>query len=185
MTTVFIAGSIAISRLHAAVTARIANAVEADLSIVVGDADGVDASVQATLRDLGATRVTVYCSGDVPRNNLGEWPVTRVYPSAAPGTRAYFTAKDIEMADAADYGLMIWDAKSTGTLANVIELLGAGKKTVVFVNKDKKFATVSDVDGLALLVGRMSDTARTKAETKMALSRRIAALRNEQLALIL
>ena len=87
MTTVFIAGSIAISRLHPAVTARIANAVEADLSIVVGDADGVDASVQATLRDLGATRVTVYCSGDVPRNNLGEWPVTGVYPSAAPGWR--------------------------------------------------------------------------------------------------
>lgn len=185
MTTVFIAGSIAISRLQSAVKARIANAIDAGLDIVVGDADGVDASTQAVLHDLGATRVTVYCSGDAPRNNLGGWPVNHVYPSAAPGTRAYFTAKDIAMADAADYGLMIWDAKSVGTLGNVVELLGAGKKTVVFVNRDKEFATISDVDGLASLVGRMSDAARRKAETKIGLSQRIAALRNEQLALIL
>jgi len=43
------------------------------------------------------------------------------------------------MADVADYGLMIWDAKSTGTLSNVIELLKRKKKAVVFVNKEKTF----------------------------------------------
>ncbi len=38
------------------------------------------------------------------------------------------------MARNSDYGLMIWDCKSTGTLSNVIELLRDRKKTVVFAN---------------------------------------------------
>ena len=46
------------------------------------------------------------------------------------------------MAEAADYGLMIWDAKSTGTLSNVIELLSRKKKSLVFVNKEKEFKVV-------------------------------------------
>jgi hypothetical protein len=183
MDTVFIAGSIAISRLHPLVEARIRNAVEKGLHIVVGDADGADASIQASLQSAGATDVTVYCSGDRPRNNLGDWPTHNVYPDAAPGTRAFFTAKDVEMALAAHYGLMVWDAKSTGTLSNVLELLRGGKKSVVFVNKSKEFVSVSDVVGLETLLSHMSDHARGKAEDKIRLKAKISALSNEQFAL--
>ena len=42
MTTVFIAGSIAIKRLHDKVRQRIAKAVTGGLSVVVGDAGGAD-----------------------------------------------------------------------------------------------------------------------------------------------
>jgi hypothetical protein len=181
--TVFIAGSIAISRLHPLVEARIEKAVHGDCDIVVGDADGADASIQHSLKNYGARRVTVYCSGDTPRNNVGNWRVESVHPSATPGTRAWFTAKDLEMANTADYGLMIWDSRSTGTLSNVIELLAGGKKSVIFVNKMKAFASVSDVDGLERLIAVMSPTARGKADEKMLLEKRVAALRNEQLAM--
>lgn len=184
MTIVFVAGSIAISRLHPLVLARLATIVERGFPIVVGDADGVDSAVQQALLEAAASAVTVYCSGDNPRNNVGDWPVEAIHPMATPGTRAWFTAKDLAMAEAAEYGLMIWDAKSTGTLSNVLALVAQGKTCVVFVNKDKNFVTVTDTDGVDRLVACMSAAARAKAETKMALSKRIAALRNEQLALI-
>jgi len=183
--TVFIAGSIAISRLHPVVCDRIGNAVDRDMAVVVGDADGADTAIQRVLLDRQARAVTVYCSGDRPRNNVGDWPVEHIYPDAPPGTRRWFTAKDIAMAEAADYGLMIWDTRSTGTLSNVIELLSAGKKSVVFVNKAKEFMKVADVEGLNRLIDLMSVTARDKAEQKMRLSDKVGALRHRQGALSL
>ena len=89
------------------------------------------------------------------------------------------------MAEAADYGLMIWDTRSTGTLSNVIELLSADKKSVVFVNKAKEFMKVADVEGLNRLIDLMSVTARDKAEQKMRLSDKVDALRHRQGALSL
>lgn len=183
MTTVFIAGSIAISKLHDKVKARIENIVASNLDIVVGDADGADTSIQECLRAFGAKRVTVYCSGDRPRNNLAEWSVNNIYPKAPPKSRAFFTAKDLEMAHASDYGLMVWDSKSTGTLSNVIELIKENKKSVVFINKQQEFVTVSDVNGLKHLTTFMSDYARLKAEEKIGLSSKIQGITHKQYSL--
>ena len=124
-----------------------------------------------------------YCTGDSPRNNVAEWPVHRVVSKAKAGTRAYFTAKDLEMARDSDYGLMVWDCKSTGTLSNVIELLRERKKSVVFVNKNKDFVTISDQDGLERLVAFMSDHARAKAEEKIGLAAKIASIDHEQFSM--
>lgn len=183
MTTVFIAGSISIDRLHDKVTQRIANIAASDLDVVVGDADGADSSIQQCLADYAARHVTVFCSGDRPRNNVGNWPVRNIYPNAAPGSRAFFTAKDIEMAKASDFGLMIWDSKSTGTLSNVIELIGEGKKSVVFINKTMEFVTVSDAATLQDLLASMSEHARAKAEGKIGLSARLQKLSQKQFTL--
>lgn len=183
MTTVFIAGSISISRLHEKVADRINKIVSSDFNVVVGDADGADTSIQECLQRYRAGKVTVYCTGDSPRNNVAEWPVQRVVSKAKAGTRAYFTAKDLEMARNSDYGLMVWDCKSTGTLSNVIELLREKKKSVVFVNKNKDFVTVSDKDSLEHLVAFMSDHARAKAEEKIGLTAKIANIAQEQFSL--
>ena len=176
MTTVFIAGSISISRLHEKVQERINKIVSSDLNVVVGDADGADTSIQQCLHHYRATKVTVYCAGDTPRNNVADWPVCRVHSKARVGSRAFFTAKDLEMARSSDYGLMIWDCKSTGTLSNVIELLREKKKSVVFVNKDEDFVTIADKAGLDHLLHFMSEHARTKAEEKISLSAKLAEL---------
>lgn len=183
MTTVFIAGSISISRLHKKVQERISKIVSSDLDVVVGDADGADTSIQKCLHDYRAEKVTVYCTGDLPRNNVADWPVHNVYSKARAGSRAYFTAKDLEMARKSDYGLMIWDCKSTGTLSNVIELLREKKKSVVFVNKSSDFINVSNKAGLDHLLAFMSTHARAKAEEKMNLSSVIAGISQEQLSL--
>jgi len=183
MTTVFIAGSLSIKRLDARFVEKLDKIVGSKYDVVVGDADGADASIQQALLDRGAASVTVYCSGSRPRNNLGDWPVRTVDSASAPGSRAFFTAKDIEMAKAADYGLMMWDAKSTGTLSNVIELLKRARTSRVFVNKEKQFLTVSNLDTLSALIQLMSAGAREKAEQKIGLSRKMAALATEQFAL--
>jgi predicted XRE-type DNA-binding protein len=183
MTTVFIAGSISISRLHEKVQDRINKIVSSNFNVVVGDADGADTSIQQCLHVYRADRVTVYCTGDTPRNNVANWPVHRVHSKARAGTRAFFTAKDLEMARSSDYGLMVWDCKSTGTLSNVIELLKEKKKSLVFVNKNKDFVTVADGDGLRHLLHFMSDHARAKAEEKIGLSAKTAELDQGQFSL--
>jgi hypothetical protein len=180
MTTVFIAGSITIKRLDAKVAERIDNVIESGLDVAVGDADGADTAVQRYLAEKGMQRVTVYCTGAHPRNNLGGWPVHHVETKHAPGSRQFFTAKDIEMARSADYGLMVWDSKSTGTLNNVIELLARKKKSVVYVQKDKAFRTIGEPAHLEALVTDMTDQARQKADEKIHLSARVAALVQEQ-----
>ena len=176
MQTVFIAGSIKIKRLHPMFVERIANIVRKGMPVIVGDANGADASIQAELVAQSATDVTVFCTGDKPRNNLGDWNVHRVQSSAQKGTRAYFTAKDIEMAGRAEFGLMLWDAASTGTLSNVLELLSQGKKSVVFVNRETKFLDVKQGDDVLDLVSYMSDGARKTADRKIRLGEKVSQL---------
>lgn len=88
------------------------------------------------------------------------------------------------MAEVADFGLMIWDAKSTGTLSNVIELLTRKKKSVVFVSKEKSFQTIGTVEQLEGLVASMADHARRKADDTIGLLDRIASLKHDQPELI-
>lgn len=180
-TKVFIAGSMNIKHLDAKVKERIDNIVAQDFEVVVGDADGADTSIQSYLFDHGTKKITVFCSGECPRNNVGNWPVQRVETLHAEGSRAFFTAKDIRMAEVADIGLMIWDTKSTGTLSNVIELLARKKKSVVFVNKAKTFKNILTVGQLEELLLYMSDHAKQKADAKIKLFDRINSLKYAQM----
>ena len=169
-----------IKHLDCKVKERMDNIFASNFAVVVGDADGADKAIQTYLVECGVRNALVYCSGEKPRNNVGNWPVRKVESEHRPGSRAFFTVKDVEMARDADYGLMIWDAKSTGTLSNIIELLKRKKKSVVFVNKDKEFNVISDVSQLETLIRRMSDDALRKADEKIRLVEKIAGLRHEQ-----
>jgi hypothetical protein len=180
MTTVFIAGSMNIKHLDPKVKERIDNIVASEFEVIVGDADGVDTSIQQYLFGLRHSKTTVYCSGQSPRNNVGNWTVRTVETKNPEGSRAFYTAKDLVMAKDADVGLMIWDTKSAGTLSNVIELLTRKKKSVVFVNKEKSFKTVGTVKELEVLVSSMSDHAKRKADEKIRLFDKIESLKHEQ-----
>jgi hypothetical protein len=182
MATVFIAGSMNIKHLDSAFMDRLDHVIGLKLDIVVGDADGVDTSVQEYLVQHSAASVTVFCSGTMPRNNIGGWRVKTVKSAHKAGSRAFFTEKDVEMARSADCGLMLWDAKSTGTLSNVIELLAQKKKSVVFVNKAKVFVIVGEAAQLEHLLAFMSEAARLKAEQKIGLSEKLDALRHDESA---
>lgn len=183
MKYIFISGSMRIKNINKLVIDRIENIIREKFTIIIGDADGVDSSIQQILSNKSYKNVIVYCTGNYPRNNIGKWELKTVHTDHAPNTRSYFTAKDIAMAEKCDYGLMVWDSKSTGTLSNVYELLLKKKTSVVFVNKTKQFITVSNPKGFEQLVSNMSDSDFEKANQKIKLKDKILAIKNEQLRL--
>ena len=127
MTTVFIGGSRAVSRLNSIIRRRLDDLIERNCAIFVGDANGADKAVQEYLADRGYLNVVVYCM-DRCRNNLGDWPTKRL---TRPGVRkdsAYYAEKDAAMAEDAQYGVMLWDGASKGTLNNIQNLIGSEKK---------------------------------------------------------
>ena len=141
MSTVFIGGSRHVARLSAQVKERLKNVIGSGFRIVVGDAAGADKAVQKYLVDASYPHVTVFCSGERPRNNLGLWETCKVAtPKHAKGFQ-FFAAKDREMAKNADFGLMIWDGKSAGTALNVLRLVRAGKKAVLLNVPDEQTVT--------------------------------------------
>lgn len=83
------------------------------------------------------------------------------------------------------YGLMVWDAQSTGTLSNVIELLRQNKYSAVFVNKLKRFELIKTPSDLKKLISYMSPAALEKAEQKIKLSQKLDKLDNSQMQMAL
>ena len=131
MNTVFIGGSRHVSNLSAEVKERLNNIWTGGHRVILGDADGVDRAVQAHLLEMSYRDVTVFCSGETCRNNLGRWPTRFVSPPKGAKGFQFYAAKDREMACQADFGLMIWDGKSVGTSLNVLRLVLAGKIAVL------------------------------------------------------
>ncbi len=158
MTKVFIAGSRQIVRLPAEVKNRIDTMVEKGFQILVGDANGADKAVQRYLADKAYPNVLVHCMENHCRNNVGTWPTLQV--AAPKGARGfdYYSLKDRAMADAAEYGLMLWDGKSKGTINNVLNLSRGNKLVVVYVAPAKTFQTVRSAEDLRVLLAKGDPT---------------------------
>ncbi|MBA7564335.1 hypothetical protein ES708_05998 [subsurface metagenome] len=180
MTKVFLSGSMKIKNLDKRVIERLRNIVDSQFTVIVGDADGVDSAFQEYLMVNKFNSVLVYCTGKVPRNNLGYWETKNITSIYKPGTRDYFTAKDKAMADDCDYGFIVWDTRSTGTLSNAIELVQRNKMALVFINKIKQFLTIKNAQDLEELISFMSDTSLKKAEVKIGLLKKIELIKCSQ-----
>jgi hypothetical protein len=146
MHSVFVAGSRALSRLNPEIGKRLDNILKREFSVLVGDANGADKAVQRYLAKREYRHVLVYCMENC-RNNIGEWPIRS--HSAEPGAkrdRYYYGIKDVAMAKDATCGFMLWDGLSKGTLANVINLLSADKKVVLYMSSRKQFFNLRTVE---------------------------------------
>ncbi|MCJ0929334.1 hypothetical protein [Acinetobacter lwoffii] len=181
VTKIFIAGSISIQMLDESVTKRINKMIDQGYEIILGDADGIDKAVQEYLNSKNYDKVTVYHSGKKPRNNLGNWHTNSVITEYKFGTRAFFTAKDLVLANDADIGVMLWDKQSTGTLKNIIELINQRKKVTVFLQQERKFQRVYNTDELLLITQKMSESSLKNANKKIKIFERIESLKREQL----
>ena len=173
MKNVFVSGSINIKKLDSKVIERLKNIISSNLRVIVGDASGVDSSIQEYLKSNEVRSVVVYCSGDKPRNNIGHWDTKKVDTSYKPGTRQFFTVKDKAMAADCDYGFMIWDGSSTGTLSNAIELVERNKIAVVYISKTKQFFNIKNVQDIEKLIKFMSETSLEKADNKIGLFKKL------------
>lgn len=160
MNTIFIGGSRHVSRLPSEVKKRLDNVVASGHRVIVGDANGADKAVQKHLYDIHYDKVTVFCSGASPRNNIGTWITRQVdAPKYAKGFQ-FYAAKDREMAREADFGLMIWDGKSPGTVLNVLRLAVAGKIAVLFNVPTKDVINIKSVEAWRNFIAQCSDELR-------------------------
>lgn len=140
---IFISGSMSIRTLPDRVLEHLHLIIKLRLSIVIGDAPGVDAAVQRFLADIAKREVTVFCGGAAPRNNLGKWPVRRIIANAMPGTREWHTAKDREMSRIAGSAFVIWDGVSRGSYANIQRMGKSGRYVTVYIRPEDRIHSLS------------------------------------------
>ncbi|HEY4580792.1 MAG TPA: hypothetical protein VIG89_07110 [Candidatus Acidoferrales bacterium] len=167
-TKVFIAGSRRLSRLNKDLRQRIDNIIEKNFTVIVGDANGADKAVQDYLNSRRYTRVVVFCMEGHCRNNIGKWP-SRTITAADPLRKdfAYYSAKDRAMGEDADYGLMLWDGRSRGTLASIVHLVQKGKPVVVYVAPEKSFYTLHQPDHLAQILHQLDPVALHRIDREL------------------
>jgi hypothetical protein len=152
MTTVFIAGSRAVSRLNSQITERIDNIVKQGFTVLVGDANGADKAVQSYLAKRQYQNVVVHCM-DVCRNNVGGWTTQHHQaPSHIRRDRHYYVIKDKAMASRSTCGFMLWDGRSKGTLANVINLINAHKNVLLYLRAKKSFLKLGCLEDLSAVL---------------------------------
>jgi hypothetical protein len=95
--------------------------------------------------------VVVFCSGQNCRNNIGNWPTKKIEVNLKLKGRDFFAQKDKAMASEADYGLVLWDGKSMGTVNNMLELLKHNKPVAAYFMPGKEFYSLKRVGDLQKL----------------------------------
>ncbi len=167
MTKVFVGGSRRFARLNSEVLAHLDRIVDAQLSVLIGDANGADKAVQSYLNSFNYEDVVVYCTNGSCRNNVGNWTTRDI---AVPGTTKgydYYSVKDREMAKEASIGLMLWDGKSIGTLLNVYRLVSSSKRVVVYLSSEKRFVTLERPSSWNMLVSMLPLHDQAKLERRI------------------
>ena len=172
MNKIFIGGSRHVSRLPAPVRARLDTIMEKGLPVIVGDANGADKAMQRYLSFKNYNKVEVFCSGSECRNNIGHWQIRQIDAETRSRGRSFYIAKDRAMAREADFGLMVWDGKSKGTLLNVFRLLKQGKKVVVYNTSEQKFAEIRTFDQWGHFINLYGPELRRETEKEAELEER-------------
>ena len=174
MKRVFVGGSRRISQLSDSVRERAHNMIQRGLEILVGDANGADKALQEYFAFQGYLNVFVYCTGLECRNNLGGWEIRRIDCGLKPKGFQYYAAKDFAMSREADYGFMLWDGHSIGTLNNVLNLLERRKQAVVFFAPEQRFLTLKCLHEVEDLLARCETDAVGRLEQRLDLRTRLA-----------
>jgi hypothetical protein len=171
MKKIFIGGSRHVSRLNAEVRKRIDKITSQKFWVLVGDANGADKAVQLYLHSKNYPNVEVFCSEGICRNNVGNWTIRAVLADTRERNADFYSAKDRVMAQEAEYGLMLWDGKSIGTLMNLARLIDLHKKSVVYIVPDKSFTELHDDDDWRSFMSRRDTTVRDKLRKRASLER--------------
>jgi len=136
MSQVFISGSIAITQLSNDVKESIDKIITNQLEILVGDADGIDKLVQNYCLEKNYFNITVYSITSIPRYKASDrFQMKKVFVSEdIKKERERQQEKDKMMTVDSDYSLVIWDGKSKGSYANILQAMDNNKKVKVYLN---------------------------------------------------
>ncbi len=136
---IFIAGPRAIKELDKNITIKLNNICEKNYDVLIGDAEGIDSSIQKFFYQKSYKNVTVFASKGIARNNYGNWKIENVAVDSNVTGFDFYAQKDLEMVKKADIGFMIWNGKSKGTFNNIINLLKLEKEVVLYYVPNQKF----------------------------------------------
>lgn len=150
---VFIGGSRAVSRLNPLIRSQLGDLIRRRCTILIGDANGADKAVQQYLAERRYPNVEVFCM-ERCRNNIGAWPTRSIAPPSERKGFSYYAAKDAVMSQEAKCGVMLWDGKSKGTLQNIVSLIRAGKRSLVYFAPAKGFFLLASDHDLQDLLTR-------------------------------
>ena len=180
MTKVFFGGSRKLSTLDHAIRQRADNIVAKRFEVLIGDANGADRAMQKYLAEKSYKNVVVFCMDGVCRNNLGNWQTKIVTSDSDKKDFSYFATKDKEMSDQADYGFMLWDGKSKGTLNNIINLLQANKYVLVYFSPSKEFVTLKSPSQLDNLLQKCDPIATQRFNHTLRMTERLISVNSER-----
>lgn len=128
---IFIAGSMTISYLDCYVIEKLNNIIRNENEIIIGNAKGIDRLVVNFLKIKNYNFYKIY-----QPNKLEKYK------------KADFYKIDKNMSEIANVGFMIWDGKSAGTLNNIKNLLRLNKKVCVFIQPERKFYYLKNIEQL-------------------------------------
>lgn len=145
---VFIAGPRAINELDENICIKLNSICQKNYDVLVGDANGIDSSIQEFLRKKDYKNVTVFASKGIARNNYGDWKIENVKVDDNITGFDFYATKDLSMAQNTDIGFMIWNGKSKGTFNNMINLLNLEKEVILYYVPTKKFYQLKQMNDL-------------------------------------
>lgn len=173
MSKVFFGGSRNLGRLNPALRTRLRNLITNKHTVLVGDANGVDKAVQSFFAEEGYRNVIVYCMDGECRNNVGNWEIRSIDSGGRKKDFAYYAMKDAQASLDADYGFMIWDGESKGTLNNVLNLIHQGKPALVYRSPSREFIQIKSTDDVLALVASCSSEIVEYLNKKIRLEKRL------------
>ena len=132
--TIFLGGSKIITRLDERIKEDLIDYMNLGYNILIGDSLGADKEMQKLLAENGYPFVTVYYSGDRPRFNLGNWKTKHISSNKYLSDFERQKLKDNQMAIDCDFGYMIMQGQTKGTMANINELLEQNKHCYVMMH---------------------------------------------------
>lgn len=176
MSRVFIGGSRKVSRLNDLIRNRLQNMIDKKLHILIGDANGSDKAIQRYFHSEKYPNVSVYCSGEECRNNWGTWEEVHVRVERRKKDRVFYGMKDIRMAEDCDYGLMLWDGESSGTMSNLVNVLSRGRTCLLYISPRKEFVSLKSFESLKRVLESLNPTVLNELDRKIKLRDRLDGL---------
>ncbi len=129
---IFVGGGKTIGRLPDKVASMLDSFMESGEHIIVGDAHGCDLAFQAYLHSKGYPNVTVYCSGEKCRFNVGNWQEKHIDVSEGVEGYEFYREKDLAMMGECDYAMLVWERRSCATRSYIYNLKTLGKPVLAF-----------------------------------------------------
>lgn len=150
MKKVFISGSISVKDLSLKIKNRLDNMIKNNLSILVGDAEGIDSAVQMYFSKNNYFNVTVYSITENPRqiksSKFNKKFIKLKEDLTTKRERERQREKDKAMTEDSDYSLVIWDGKSKGSFNNILRSLEQNKPVIVYFTKNDDFLPKNKVN---------------------------------------